>query len=68
MAQKRPDLETEEPFIDGWTRLVTLFVTSGLSRPENEFAQRRNFKDVDQVKEIQASVTEEKGSWRIPNK
>ncbi len=62
LTKKRTYLEIREPFLDGFARLATLFASGKLKAKERLFAQRRSFRDVEQVKKIEASVAAEKTS------
>lgn len=68
-ARKGENFVTEEPFLDGWGRLITLYCVphKRLSLAEKAFVKRRNIVSGDDVAIIQPTDQELRNNWRIEN-
>jgi len=66
--KKGPNLNISGPFIEGWGRLVTLYVTDQPTKDKMVFVNSKNFQDLDQVKALEVNDQEQKGSWLINDK
>lgn len=67
---KGANVLSDEPFLDGWGRPVTLFckTAKNLSREERAFVERRNLITEKDFRLIHPGAQEEYGNWRIKNK
>lgn len=68
LERKGPKVNTSGPFIEGWGRLSTLYVTTKLTKSQREFVDYKNFRDLDQVKALEVQGQEQKGSRLLKDK
>lgn len=68
-ARTGENFVTDEPFLDGWGRLITLYCVryDDLSLVEKAFVKRRNMVSDNDVTLIQPTDQELKNNWRIEN-
>lgn len=68
-ARTGKNFVTEEPFLDGWGRLITLYCVryERLSLAEKAFVKRRNIVSDNDVTLIQPTDQELRKNWRIEN-
>lgn len=64
-----PNFDTGKPFLEGWGRLTTLYVSDfeTLTRPQKDFITKKIFEALDQVELLSKNDQEQKGSWLIEN-
>nr|ABX82629.1 hypothetical protein [Trebouxia aggregata] len=70
ISRKGANFSIEDPFLDGWNRLLTLFCKSfgELKKGEKDFVRRRNLITDQDINLIYPNAPEASENWRIPNK
>ena len=68
-ARKGKNFVTDEPFLDGWGRLITLYYVryDDLSLAAKAFVKSRNMVSDNDVTLIQPTDQELRNNWRIEN-
>jgi len=67
---KGADFSSDEPFLDGWGRLVTVYskIPKELNAVEQNFVARRNLKTEKDFRLVHPGAQEEYGDWLIGSK